>query len=160
VQPAIPEDSVSPRILFRTVAIAEAVTWTLLIAGMIGKYVLDLGGLGVTVGGSAHGLVAIAYVLTVVLVGINQRWSLGVLALAAGSAVLPYVSLPFEIWAARTGTLDGGWRREATADRADHTVPARAVRWLVRRPVTAAVILVVTLGSIMTTLLMIGPPGK
>ena len=150
----------SPRILFRTVAIAEAVTWTLLIAGMIGKYVLDLGGLGVTIGGSAHGLVAIAYVLTVLLVGINQRWSLGVLALAAGSAVLPYLSLPFEMWAARSGKLDGGWQREATADRADHTVPARIVRWLVRRPIAATLILVVALAVIMIVLLMIGPPGK
>jgi integral membrane protein len=151
---------VSPRQLFRIVAIAEAVTWTLLIAGMIGKYVLHLGGLGVTIGGSAHGLIAIAYALTVLLVGVNQRWSLGTLALAAGSAVLPYVSLPFEMWAARTGKLDGGWRRDATADRADHTIPARVVRWLVRRPATAAIILVIALAVIMVTLLVIGPPGK
>ncbi|PRY68119.1 integral membrane protein [Glaciihabitans tibetensis] len=150
----------SPRQLFCTVAIAEAVTWTLLIAGMIGKYVLDLGGLGVTIGGSAHGLVAIAYVLTVALVGINQRWSIGLLALAAASAVLPYLSLPFEMWATKTGKLDGSWKREATAARADHTVPARIVRWLVRRPVTAAVILVVALAVIMAVLLMVGPPGK
>lgn len=150
----------SPHRLFRLVAIAEAVTWTLLIAGMIGKYVLDLGGLGVTIGGSAHGLVAIAYVLTVALVGVNQRWSLGVLALAAGSAVIPYLSIPFEMWAARTGRLDGPWRREATADRADHTLPARVVRWLVRRPAAAVIILVVALAAIMTVLLVIGPPGR
>ncbi|MET0989385.1 MAG: DUF3817 domain-containing protein [Glaciihabitans sp.] len=150
----------SPHRLFRLVAIAEAVTWTMLIAGMIGKYVLDLGGLGVTIGGSAHGLVAIAYVLTVALVGVNQRWSLGVLALAAGSAVIPYLSIPFEMWAARTGRLDGPWRREATADRADHTLPARVVRWLVRRPAAAVIILVVALAVIMTVLLVIGPPGR
>lgn len=150
----------SPHRLFRLVAIAEAVTWTLLIAGMIGKYILDLGGLGVTIGGSAHGLVAIAYVLTVALVGVNQRWSLGVLALAAGSAVIPYLSIPFEMWAARTGRLDGPWRREATADRADHTLPARVVRWLVRRPAAAVIILVVALAAIMTVLLVIGPPGR
>jgi integral membrane protein len=151
---------VSPRSLFRTVAIAEAVTWTLLIAGMIGKYVLDLGGLGVTIGGSAHGLVAIAYVLTVALVGINQRWSFAVLTVAVGSAVIPYLSVVFEMWAARSGRLDGPWKRDATADRADHTVPATTVRWLVRRPVAAAVILVVALAVIMTVLLVVGPPGK
>lgn len=150
----------SPLRLFRIVAIAEAITWTMLIAGMIGKYVLDLGGLGVTIGGSAHGFVFIAYVLTVLLVGINQRWSLGVIALAAGSAVIPYLSIPFELWAARTGKLAGPWRREATADRADHTIPARMVRWLVRRPIAAAVILVASLAVIMTVLLILGPPGK
>jgi integral membrane protein len=151
---------VSPRSLFRIVAIAEAVTWTLLIAGMIGKYVLDLGGLGVTIGGSAHGLVAIAYVLTVALVGVNQRWRLGLLALAAGSAVIPYLSIPFEMWAARSGRLTGPWKRDATADRADHTIAATVVRWLVRRPVTAAIIFAVALAVIMTVLLMVGPPGK
>jgi integral membrane protein len=151
---------VSPRQLFRTVAIAEAITWTLLIAGMIGKYVLNLGGLGVTIGGSAHGLVAIAYVLTVALVGVNQRWNIGRLALAAGSAVIPYASIPFEIQAARAGKLDGPWQREATADRRDHTIPAKVVRWLVRRPATAAIIFVVALGTIMTVLLLVGPPGR
>lgn len=150
----------SPLRLFRIVAIAEAITWTMLIAGMIGKYVLDLGGLGVTIGGSAHGFVFIAYVLTVLLVGINQRWSLGVIALAAGSAVIPYLSIPFELWAARTGKLAGPWRREATADRADQTISARMVRWLVRRPIAAAVILVASLAVIMTVLLILGPPGK
>jgi integral membrane protein len=151
---------VSPRTLFRVVAIAEAVTWTMLIAGMIGKYVLDLGGLGVTIGGSAHGLVAIAYVLTVLLVGTNQRWSLGVLALAVGSAVIPYLSLVFDVWATRTGRLDGPWKREATADRADHSLPARVVRWLVNRPLAAAIILALALAVIMTVLLVIGPPGR
>jgi integral membrane protein len=150
---------VSPRQLFRAVAIAEAITWTLLIAGMIGKYVLDLGGLGVTIGGSAHGLVAIAYVMTVVLVGVNQRWKFGQFVVGAGSAVIPYASIPFEIWAARTGKLDGPWKRDATADRADHTIPARFVRWMVRRPSAATVLFVVALAVIMTTLLLIGPPG-
>jgi integral membrane protein len=151
---------VSPRQLFRIVAIAEAITWTLLIAGMIGKYVLDLGGLGVTIGGSAHGLVAIAYVMMVALVGVNQRWNIALLVLAAGSAVIPYASIPFEIWAARTGRLDGSWKRHATADRADHTLPARLVRWMVLRPAAATVLFLVALGVIMTVLLVIGPPGK
>jgi integral membrane protein len=150
----------SPRSLFRTVAIAEAITWTLLIAGMIGKYILDLGGLGVTIGGSAHGFVFIAFVLTVALVGVNQRWSIALLATAVGSAVIPFASIPFEIWATRSGRLDGPWKREATGDRADHTVRARIVRWMVRRPAVAAIILVVALAVIMTVLLQVGPPGK
>jgi hypothetical protein len=99
-------------------------------------------------------------VLTVLLVGTNQRWSLGVLALAVGSAVIPYLSLVFDVWATRTGRLDGPWKREATADRADHALPARVVRWLVNRPLAAAIILALTLAVIMTVLLVIGPPGR
>ncbi|MDD0858531.1 DUF3817 domain-containing protein [Arthrobacter alpinus] len=33
----------TPRIFYRTIAIAEAITWTLLIAAMIMKYVLKVG---------------------------------------------------------------------------------------------------------------------
>ena len=59
----------SPRRLYRTLALAEAVTWTLLIAGMLAKYVLHLGELGVRIGGSVHGFVFLAYCAVTVLVG-------------------------------------------------------------------------------------------
>jgi hypothetical protein len=41
---------VSPRLFYRTVAVAEAVTWTLLLAGMLLKYVAQAGSLGVLIG--------------------------------------------------------------------------------------------------------------
>ena len=59
----------NPARLFTTLARAEMVTWTLLILGMIGKYVLNLGGLGVSLAGPVHGFVFLSYALVTVLVG-------------------------------------------------------------------------------------------
>ena len=56
----------SPRTVFRRVAIAEAVTWALLLTGMFLKYVTETTELGVRVFGMVHGVVFIAYCLTTV----------------------------------------------------------------------------------------------
>ena len=53
----------SPRLLYRRLAQAEVVTWTLLIIGMVLKYVTHTTELGVRIGGMVHGVVFIAYVL-------------------------------------------------------------------------------------------------
>ncbi len=67
---------VSPRQLFRALAVAEAVTWTLLLLGMVGKYVLGATDLGVRIGGGVHGFVFLAYCTTTVLVAVDARWTL------------------------------------------------------------------------------------
>ena len=67
---------VNPLQLFRRVAIAEAITWALLLTGMFLKYVTETTELGVRVFGMVHGVVFIAYCLTTVLVAVDQRWSL------------------------------------------------------------------------------------
>ena len=64
-------------VLFRRVAVAEAVTWALLLVGMFLKYVTETTDLAVRVFGMLHGVVFVAYCLTVVLVAIDQRWSAG-----------------------------------------------------------------------------------
>ena len=51
----------SPRQLFRALAVAEAVTWTLLLIGMVGKHALGVTELGVRIGGGVHGFVFLAY---------------------------------------------------------------------------------------------------
>ena len=76
--PAAPSphaDPVTPHRLFRVLALAEAVTWTLLILGMIGKYALHLGDWPVSVGGGIHGFVFLSYCAVVVIVWIDARWS-------------------------------------------------------------------------------------
>src|SRR5690606_13873618 len=70
----------SPRTFYRLVAVAEAITWTLLIAGLLLKYVFDSGDLGVRVGGTIHGFVFLVYGATAILVGVNQRWPVGLIA--------------------------------------------------------------------------------
>src|SRR5699024_12784862 len=41
--PTTSTSDLTPRRLYRILAVAETVTWTLLILGMIGKYILELG---------------------------------------------------------------------------------------------------------------------
>ena len=67
----------TPRSLFRGLAVAEAITWALLLTGMFLKYVTETTELGVQVFGMVHGVVFIAYCLVTVLVAVDQRWSLG-----------------------------------------------------------------------------------
>ncbi|HEV7950424.1 MAG TPA: DUF3817 domain-containing protein [Glaciihabitans sp.] len=149
----------APRHLFRTFAIAEAITWTFLIAGMLQKYVFEAGEWGVSIGGFLHGLIFIAYGMTVLLVGVNQRWSAGLMVTAVATAVIPYATIPFEMWATRTGKLQGAWLREPTGDRHDNAWYARLLRWMLAHPIILTVVFVVALATIMTVLLVLGPPG-
>ena len=73
----------SPRKLYRIAATAEAVTWALLILGMIAKYGFGAGDLPVRLAGGIHGFVFLSYCAVVVIVWIDARWSVtdGLLAL-------------------------------------------------------------------------------
>ncbi|MET4637573.1 DUF3817 domain-containing protein [Mycetocola sp. 2940] len=149
----------SPRLFYRTLAFAEAVTWTLLILGLLMKYVWDLGDVGVRIGGSIHGFVFLAYAATAILVGLNQRWSVPLIALGVVTAIVPYATIPFDLWADRTGRLDGGWRRDATDDPRDRSWVDRLLRWFLAHPAVLSSVFVVALVGIFATLLVIGPPG-
>ena len=86
-----------PRRLYGTLATAEMVTWTLLLAGMAGKYLLGLGELGVRVGGGVHGFVFLAYCVVTVLVAVDQRWRAGHLLVGLASAVVPIMLMGFPL---------------------------------------------------------------
>lgn len=148
----------TPLNLFRTLAIAEAVSWTLLIGGLILRAVADLP-VAVTVGGGIHGFVLLAYGATAVLVALNQRWGLGPTALAVVSAVIPYATVPTEIWLHRTGRLRGAWRLDETADPRDRRPIDRLLRFFLRRPWALAGALVAVVALVFVVLLIVGPPG-
>src|SRR5690606_19015972 len=84
----------SPVRLFRTVAIAEAITWTGLLIGMFLKYGPPDNELGVRIFGMAHGVVFVAYAVTTVVVWVDRRWSMGRGLLALFAAVPPLATLP------------------------------------------------------------------
>ena len=67
-----PASRLTPKKLYRIVAIAEAITWTLLITGLILRATAGLD-IAVTISGSIHGFVFLAYGATAVLTAINQR---------------------------------------------------------------------------------------
>ncbi len=149
----------TPRLFYRTVAIAEAVTWTLLITGMVLKYVANAGGTPLLIAGSLHGFVFITYALTAVLVGVNQHWPIRLMVLAVITAIVPYATVPFDIRLDRTGRLDGDWRRTATDDPRDHTWVGTLLRWMLNRPILLASSFTVAVVAIVTVLLILGPPG-
>jgi integral membrane protein len=147
----------SPKKLFRLVAIAEAITWTLLIAALIVRAVTGLT-LPTTIAGGIHGFVFLAYGATAVLLAVNQRWHPGVAATAIVSAVIPYATIPVELWLARTGRLEGDWRREQTDDPRDASWVDRLARWFIRHPVLLVALIAVAVVVLFVVLLWIGPP--
>ncbi|HEU4808001.1 MAG TPA: DUF3817 domain-containing protein [Homoserinimonas sp.] len=150
---------ITPRTFYRVVAIAEAVTWTLLIAGLLLKYVFDAGDLGVRVGGSIHGFVFLVYAATAVLVGVNQRWQVGLIATGVLTAIVPYATIPFDRWLEKNGKLEGAWRTTATDDPRDNTWIDRLLRWFLNHPLVLGALLVVGVVVVFTVLLLLGPPG-
>ena len=92
-------------IAFRTVAVAEAISWLGLLAGMFVKYVPETSEIGVQVFGPVHGGIFLLYVVLAVVAGRVLRWSPGTVLLALAASVPPLATVWFERWAARTGRL-------------------------------------------------------
>lgn len=150
-------EDMTPRSLFRGLAIAELVTWTMLLVGMLLEYGAGLGDLPVRIGGSVHGFVFLAYLVVTTVVAVNQRWSFGATALGWLSAVVPYTTLPFEVGVARRGMLDGPWRREPATGQRPGPLD-RLLFVVVAHPVLAAVVGVVLVAVVFGVLLVLGPP--
>lgn len=151
---------VSPKNLYGFVAVAETVTWTGLIVAMIVRYGFDTYGPWFFVAGISHGTVFLAYCTVAVIVGHNQRWSFGRLLLAFGSAIPPYLTIPFDRSLIKRGLLDGPWRTEATDDPRDARFPDPLFRWFIARPL-ALIGTVFGLVALLTGLaLLAGPPQE
>lgn len=148
----------TPLSLFRILAIAEAISWTLLIAGLILRATADLA-IAVTIGGGIHGFVFLSYGATAVLVALNQRWGLWPAAVAIVSAIIPYATIPTEIWLHRSGRLDGAWRLEQGDDPRDAAWYDRLMRWFLRRPWVLGLLILAAVALIFVVLLFLGPPG-
>lgn len=145
----------SPR-LFRRVAVAEALTWAGLLAGMVLKYVTRTTEVGVQVFGMLHGVVFIGYVLVTLAVAVDQQWSRGRTLLGLASAVPPFLTLWFERYAARHDLLADRWRLRTTDPAGP---PETVVAWLVRHPARGAA--AGALGVVVLTgaALLVGPPA-
>lgn len=147
-----------PLNLFRVLAVAEAISWTLLIAGLVVRATTDLA-IAVTIGGGIHGFVFLSYGATAVLVAKNQRWGAWPTIVAIASAIIPYATIPTELWLHRSGRLEGPWRLEATEDPRDAAWHDRLMRALLRRPWILAVVIAGAVVLIFVVLLILGPPG-
>jgi integral membrane protein len=148
----------TPLNLFRVLAVAEAISWTLLIAGLIVRATTDLA-VAVTVGGGIHGFVFLSYGATAVLVAKNQRWGAWPTIVAIASAVIPYATIPTELWLHRSGRLAGPWRLQATDDPRDAAWHDRLMRWFLARAWLLAALIAVAVVALYVVLLLVGPPG-
>ncbi|WP_309072222.1 DUF3817 domain-containing protein [Arthrobacter sp.] len=147
----------SPRSLFRSVAVAEAITWALLLAGMFLKYVSETTDVLVSIGGALHGFVFLAYLVSTAFVWVNQRWSAGTGILGLVAGVVPFATVLFDWQLERRGKLDGGWR--LAAGKEQPTGPVENVQaWVLRNPLAAVLVAVVGVSVVFTALLIVGPP--
>lgn len=148
----------TPRTLYLRLALAEMVTWTLLILGMIGKY-----GFGMewatTVGGSVHGFVFLCYAVTTVAVWTDKRWSFGTGVLGLASAVIPYATYPFERSVERRGLLAGPWRLGPEGE-TPHTPPERLLAFALRYPIRALLVILLLVAIVFTILVTAGKPTE
>lgn len=98
------------RTVFRTVAIAEAFSWALLLVAMFFKWVLDAEPLGlheggVPVAGPIHGGVFVLYVVWSFIAARTFRWTMKTFVLALAASIPPFFTVWFETWADRSGHL-------------------------------------------------------
>lgn len=93
--------------LFRVVAVAEALSWCALLAGMFVKYVLERGDGGVPVVGMVHGIVFVVYLVVTLAAFRVLGWNFQTLSLAVLASVPPLFTWIFEVWALRSGKFDG-----------------------------------------------------
>jgi integral membrane protein len=152
--------SMTPRSLFRLTAFGEAVTWTLLIGGLIARALLDPPEILIPIVGSIHGFVFLSYSVVSILVGLNQRWSIGKTLLAVVLAIVPFATVPFERSLDKTKSLEGSWRKEESEDLRDSIWLDRLFRWFIKRPVVLIMVLVLGVTAVFTFLLWLGPPGE
>lgn len=109
-------DPARVRVVFRTVAFAEACSWLGLLIGMYFKYVPDNGNeIGVKIFGPIHGGIFLAFLVMTLLARNAFNWSLRTTALAAISSIPPFATALFEVLADRAGLLEAPAAAKTTA---------------------------------------------
>jgi integral membrane protein len=93
---------------FRIVAVAEALSWIGLLAGMYVKYVPETTELGVKIFGPIHGGIFIAYVVVALITARVLRWSPRTTVLALVCSIPPLATVWFERLATRNERLPSG----------------------------------------------------
>lgn len=150
----------TPRRLYRFFAIAETVTWALLITGMILKYT-GITEIGVRIGGGIHGFIFLCFCVSTVLIWVNNRWSFGRGIAGLASAIVPFMTIPFDRSVEKAGLLSAGWRFRADSDDPEEkpsTLPESVLALYVRQPVVAGVVSLVVVIAVFAGLLALGNP--
>ena len=152
--------TITPRSSYGFFAVAEMVTWAGLIAAMIARYGFSYDGELFFVAGISHGVIFLGYAAAAVIVGMNQRWSVGVGFLAIALAIIPFATWPFDRFLHRKNLLEGDWRKTASDHPRDNTPIDSLFRWFVGHPVVMVLTVVVLLGGLLVLALLVGSPRE
>ena len=152
--------NLTPKSLFRLFAVAEVVTWALLISALVIRATMGMGSEVFFVVGASHGFTFLGYGVTAVLVGINQRWSIGRLIFGVVLAIVPFATVPFDRSVERKGLLEGPWRVTKSDDPRDSNWFDSLFRWFIARPLLLLLVLVSFVVSLFSFLLFLGPPSE
>ena len=133
------------------------VTWALLITALIlrGTGVANI----VPIAGGIHGFVFLSYCVVTVFTWVNQKWKAPVGIAGLLLSVIPFATVPFELYLDRRGLLTGGWRL-APGPRSEtpNGFIEKAQAWVLAKPVLAAVLLLGFVIVLFVALLLAGPP--
>jgi len=148
-----------PLTVFRRVAIAEAITWALLLSGMFLKYVTHTTDLGVKIFGMLHGIVFITYVVTTALVWADQQWTFrrGMGALLA--SIPPFATYGVEVLAERRAWIGLAWRLRGS-EVEPSSLAERLARWVLVAPIRGLVAALVAIAVLTGVALVVGPPAS
>lgn len=149
----------SPKKLYGVLAAAEMVTWALLLFGLALKYLFKVTDVATTIFGSIHGFTFLCYVVTTIMVWINQRWSFGRGVVGLASSIIPFATYPFEQNALKAGLLDQPWRFTDESEE-PQDIFEWALAMIIRRPFISAFAILIVLIVVFTLLLMAGPPTQ
>jgi integral membrane protein len=150
----------TPKKLFNFFATAEALTWTALIIAIILRATEVVQPIVSTVVGGLHGAVFLGYGVIAALVGVNQRWSAGLVIGGIALAIIPFATIPFERARNRKNQLDGPWRTSTTDHPSDQGWLDRLFRWFIARPALLIIVMVSAVSAIFALLLFVGPPTE
>ncbi len=144
-----------PRRLFSFFAAAEMVTW----AGLITALVMRASGLTnlVPVAGGIHGFIFLSYTAVTVMVWINQKWSGPLGATGLALTLVPFATVPFEIYLKRRDLLADDWRL-APGGQEPVSLAEKALAAFLRRPLVFSLLLLAGLVLVFSVLLILGPP--
>ena len=92
--------------LFKGFALAEAISWGLLLIGMFFKWILKTTEMGVQIAGPIHGVMFIGYVLCALKLWQEKSWPNKTIGIGLLCAVIPFATIWFEKRAERAGELD------------------------------------------------------
>lgn len=146
----------SPRTMFKALAVAEAVTWAAL---LIAIFLRATGSTDVLVrpAGGIHGFVFLAYCVVTVCVWVDGRWHPLVGATGLASSVIPFATIIFELWADQRGCLARSWRVGAESEE-PLSFTERLLAWALRHVALSTSLFVALVTVAFLVLLRLGPP--